>query len=225
MKILIIEDEVDLRNTVLNYLEEEGYVCEIAPDYSVAREKAGVYQYDCVLLDLTLPGGNGLDLIPVMKSEHPDTGIIILSARDSLDDRVKGLDLGADDYLTKPFHLSELNARVKSLLRRRQLKGAQELVFNEITIRPDSREVCVLDREVVLTPKEYGILYYFMVNQGRVIGKEALAEHIWGDQIDLADHFDFLYTHIKNLRKKLIESGAGDYIKTVYGMGYQFKSK
>lgn len=222
MKLLLVEDEKDLRDTIRNYLLNEGYVCEAAVDFDEGMQKMDLYEYDCLLVDLTLPGGNGLELVEEMKRRNATGGIIIISAKNALDDRITGLNLGADDYLTKPFHLTELNARIKSLLRRRKFEGVTEVVFGEITLQADLKTVLVHGKKLDLTPKEFGLLSFFLANPGRVVGKEALAEHIWGDQIDLADHFDFLYSHIKNLRKKLMDAGAADYIKTVYGMGYKF---
>ncbi|MCB0428991.1 MAG: response regulator transcription factor [Flavobacteriales bacterium] len=225
MKILIIEDEPDLQASIAGYLKDQGFLCELASDFAEASEKVAMYVYDCLVVDLNLPGGNGMEIIRQVKAGHPDTGLIILSARDALDDRLEGLSIGADDYLTKPFHLSELNARIHSIIRRRRFQGANEVVFGEITLDPQSRRVFVCGEELILTPKEYGLLSFFLANRDRVVGKEALSEHIWGDHIDMADHFDFLYTHIKNLRRKLMQAGAEDYIRTVYGIGYKWQAK
>lgn len=222
MKILLIEDEVQLAQTIISCLQQEGYVCEWAKTLDEAEEKIYIYAYDCALIDLTLPGGSGLQLLELLKQGHPETGIIIISAKNSLDDKIKGLDLGADDYMTKPFHLAELNSRIKSLIRRRKFGGNQEIVFSEICILPDEQVVTVHDNRVVLTKKEYDLLLFFISNKNRVLTKEAIAEHLWGDHSDMLDSFDFIYSHIKNLRKKLEEKGALDYIKTVYGAGYKF---
>lgn len=223
MKILLIEDEKDLRKSMVSYLSEEGYLCESASDYKEAMEKIGIYEYDCYIVDLMLPGGTGLDLIREIKNKQAEAGIIIVSARDSIEDKITGLEIGSDDYVTKPFHLSELNARIKSLIRRRNFKGNNEIIFNEIRILPDARQVLVNDLEIVLTGKEYDLLLFFISNKGRVIPKDSIAEHLWGDYMDQANSFDFIYTHIKNLRKKLVQSGSKDYVNTVYGIGYKFQ--
>ncbi|MDD5571114.1 MAG: response regulator transcription factor [Bacteroidales bacterium] len=224
MKILVVEDEKELSNSIVSYLKQEGYVCESAMDYPAGSEKADVYNYDCVIVDITLPGGSGMDIIRELKGKNSDTGIIIISAKNSLDDKISGLDIGADDYLTKPFHLSELNARVKSIIRRKKFEGNREIIFNEIKITPDEMKVFVNKKEIILTKKEYDLLVYFISNKNRVVTKESIAEHLWGDEIDTVDSFDFIYTHIKNLRKKIIEKGGEDYVKTVYGIGYKFAS-
>lgn len=222
MKLLIIEDELELLNEIVAYLEKESFLCETATTFSEAAEKLNLYEYDIVLVDITLPGGSGLNLIELLKNIQAQTGIIIISAKNSLDDKLKGLDLGADDYLTKPFHLAELNSRIKALLRRRIFEGQNEIVFNEISINTDTNVACIKDLEIILTKKEYSLLLFFMTNKNRLLTKESIAEHLWGDNIDLADNFDFIYTHINNLRKKIIKSGGNDYVKTVYGMGYKF---
>lgn len=222
MKLLLVEDEKHLADSILSYLRAEGYLCEWAPDFVAASEKIALYAYDCALIDVTLPGGNGLDLVRQCKAQDSAAGIIVISARNSLDDKITGLDIGADDYLTKPFHLSELNARIKSLIRRRTFQGKQDIVFREITVKRDSLEVLVNQESIVLTKKELDLLLYFIANQNRVLTKESIAEHLWGEQADSLDSLDFIYTHIKNLRKKLVEKGCPDYIRSVYGMGYKF---
>ncbi|HWZ23020.1 MAG TPA: response regulator transcription factor, partial [Cytophagaceae bacterium] len=153
-----------------------------------------------------------------------ESGVIIVSANNSLEDRIEGLEIGSDDYLTKPFHLSELNARIKSVIRRRSFQGSKEITFNEIRINPDSRQVYVSDKEIIFTGKEYDLLVFFIANKARVIPKDSIAEHLWGDHMDQADSYDFLYTHVKNMRKKLVQSGCKDYLSTVYGIGYKFQS-
>jgi DNA-binding response OmpR family regulator len=222
MKILIIEDEPSLAESIRQYLQQEGCVCEIAATYDEAHLKISVYDYDCILVDITLPGGNGLELIDELKKNHSEAGIIIISAKDSLDDRIKGLELGSDDYLTKPFHLSELNVRIKALMRRKQFKGNQELQIGNFTILPLQKKVVIKGIELNLTSKEYAMLNYFITNSNRVLTKEAIAEHVWGDHYDMVDSFDFIYVHINNLRKKIQQAGADNPIKTVYGMGYKF---
>lgn len=224
MKILLIEDEPELRKSIKQFLYQEGYVVESADDYVKASEKASDYDYDCVLVDITLPGGNGLDIVRQLKKNNSKAGIIIISAKNSLDDKIMGLDLGADDYLPKPFHLSELNARVKALIRRRNFEGNATIILNEITILPEERRVKVKNAEVNLTTKEYDLLLYFVSNKNRVVSKNSIAEHLVGDHADQVDNHDFIYTHLKNLRKKLLEKGCADYVQTIYGMGYNFKT-
>lgn len=224
MKILLIEDEPELRNSIKEYLNMEGYLIESANDFIKASEKAELYDYDCVLVDITIPNGNGLNIIKTLKSAKSKAGIIIISAKNSLEDKIIGLELGADDYLTKPFHLSELNARIKALIRRKHFEGQKEIVFNEIKIIPDEYRAFVNNKEISITSKEYTLLLYFISNKNRVITKAAIAEHLSGDDADQSGNHDFIYTHIKNLRKKLIEKGCADYIHTVYGIGYNFKT-
>ena len=222
MKILVVEDEVELSKSICVYLKEEGYVCEVASDYSIALQKTETYTYDCILLDLSLPGGNGLSILSQLKQNNKLDGVIIISAKNSLDQRVKGLQMGADDYLAKPFHLSELSARVGAVIRRKKYDGSATLKFNELTIDTSSRLACYNDQPLDLTRKEYELLLYFVANKRKVLSKNAIAEHLWGDDMDLANNYDFIYTHIKNLRKKLVEKGGCDYLKSVYGMGYKF---
>jgi len=222
MKILVIEDEAALCETMVTYLEEEGYRCEQAGTVELGSEKVNLYEYDCMLVGIGLPDGSGLSLIKELKKCHPETGIIIISAKNSLDDKISGLDLGADDYLTKPFHLPELNSRIKSLLRRRKFEGKQELVIEEISIQPENRQVFVGGEQLPLTRKEFDLLMFFVSNRGRVLTKESIAEHLWGDFADSADSFDFVYSHIKNLRRKLLERTKTDYFQNVYGTGYTF---
>jgi DNA-binding response OmpR family regulator len=224
MKVLLIEDEPELRKSIKQFLYQEGYLVESAADYLKASEKASDYDYDCVLVDITLPGGNGLDIIRQLKQNNSRAGIIIISAKNSLDDKIAGLDLGADDYLPKPFHLGELNARIKALIRRRNFEGNPSIVVNEITILPEEHGVKVSGVEVSLTTKEYDLLLYLVSNKNRVVSKNSIAEHLVGDNADQADSHDFIYTHLKNLRKKLTEKGCRDYVQTIYGIGYNFKT-
>ena len=223
MKILVIEDEKMLCETIVSYLEAEGYVCEHADTVEMGTEKINLYEYDCMLVDIGLPDGNGLTLVRELKKCHPETGIIIISAKNSLDDKIIGLDLGADDYLTKPFHLSELNSRIKSLLRRRKFDGHKELIIDKIRIIPEMRQVFVQDELLSITKSEFDLLLFFISNQGRVLTKESIAEHLWGDFADSADSFDFVYSHIKNLRRKLFEKSGTDYFRNVYATGYIFE--
>jgi DNA-binding response OmpR family regulator len=222
MKILIIEDEKDLVDTLKNYLGSEGFLCETATTWFEAEDSLSVYNYDIIILDLTLPDGNGLDLIKLIKERNKDAGLLIVSAKNSLDDKVKGLDMGADDYISKPFHLAELNSRIKSLARRRHYEGSDEIVFNEIKINVEANEVSVHGEKLDLTKKEYDILLYFMVNRNKLITRESIAEHAWGDSISYADNFDFVYSHIKNLRKKIGQQKGKNYIHNFYGIGYKF---
>lgn len=224
MKLLIIEDEKALSEAIHSYLEQEGYLCECALDFPSAEEKVALYAYDCILLDITLPGGSGLELLNRIRQNNTKAGVIILSAKNSVEDKITGLDRGADDYISKPFNLSELNSRIKSLLRRRSLGPDPELSFENIHINTDAKTARVKDTELSLTKKEYELLLYLILNKNRIITKNSIAEHLWGDDMDMVDSYDFIYTHIKNLRKKLLAAGSPDYMKTVYGMGYKFSN-
>lgn len=221
MKILIVEDNPTLLHAIAAALRSEQYTCETAADFTAAYDKVYVYEYDMVIVDINLPGGSGLEIIRELKQINPNTGIIVVSARDSLDNKIEGLELGADDYITKPFDMAELIARVKALIRRRNFSGTESLSFGDITLKTDSREVFVKDTKIELTKSEYSILLFFFSNPNRVITRESLAEHIWGDNMDLADSFDFIYSHIKNLRKKITALQVPDPIKAVYGIGYK----
>lgn len=223
MKILLIEDELELQKSIQQYLGMEGHVVELASDFRKAIDKITIYDYDCILIDIMLPFGSGLDIIKEIKRKKSKAGIIIISAKNSLDDKVYGLDIGADDYLPKPFHLPELNSRIKALIRRKSFDGNMEININEIKILPDERRVLVHHKELILTTKEYELLLYFIANKNRVVSKGALAEHLWGDNSDRLDNFDFIYNHVKNLRKKLLEKKCEDYLLTIYGIGYNFK--
>ncbi|WP_029035638.1 response regulator transcription factor [Salinimicrobium terrae] len=221
MKILIIEDEKDMRHNMQVTLEKEGFLVEPVASYQDAISKIGVYDYDCILLDITLPDGNGLEILKLLKEKGYSDSVIIVSAKDSLDDKVKGLELGADDYLPKPFHMAELHARVKAVLRRRKLNGSKLFEVSNVTIEIDSHLVKVNHRELELNRKEFDVLFYLCTNRDRLVSKSALAEHVWGDYIDQTDNFDFIYSQIKNLRKKLSDANAGIEIKAVYGIGYK----
>lgn len=222
MKVLIVEDEHELLKEIEAYLLKEDYICEVANNFNDASEKLHLYQYDIAIIDITLPGGSGLSLIQFLKETNTDTGILIISAKNSLDDKLTGLEIGADDYITKPFHLAELNARVKAIIRRRKFNGATEIIFNEIKINPEDKTVFVDKNKLQLTKKEYDLLHFLIANKNRLLTKESIAEHLWGDNIDLADNFDFIYTHINNLRKKIVAAGGIDYLQTIYGMGYKY---
>ena len=225
MKILIIEDEPDMLHNMQQSLEKEHYRIETADTYEAAMEKVYVYQYDCILLDISLPGGSGLDILMELKKLQKSEGLIIVSARNSLDDKIRGLDLGADDYLPKPFHMAELLARVKAVFRRRKMDGHQLMAFGNLTINPEERTVMVNGESLSLHRKEYDILLYLVINKNRMVSKTALAEHVWGDQIDEADSFEFIYSQIKNLRKKLNDQQAGIEIQAIYGIGYKLQEK
>lgn len=222
MKVLVIEDEKELLSTLSSFLRTEGYVCEEAATYQEGKEKINLYEYDCILADIGLPDGNGLQLVELLKSRVTNTGVMIISAKNSLEDKIQGLDIGADDYLTKPFNLSELNARIRSILRRRKFEGKKEIEFHEIRANPETLQVTVKGKVVPLTKKEFDLLIYFISNRNKVLAKESIVEHLWGDYIDSADSFDFIYAHVSNLRKKLVEHGSRDYLHTVYGVGYKF---
>lgn len=221
MKILIVEDEPALNKTMVEYLSAQHYICESVGNYHDALEKTEFYDYDCIVLDIMLPGGSGLQILEALKAANKTDGIIIISAKSELDDKIKGLSLGADDYLTKPFHLSELSVRIAAIIRRKSLQGKNLLVFEEITIDTQAKTVTINGNNLVLTRKEYQLLIYLAVNKNRVLSKSTIAEHLWGDDMDIADSYDFIYAHIKNLRKKLVAAGV-DYLQSVYGMGYKF---
>lgn len=221
MKILIIEDEQGLREVIRESLEKEKHIVETAHDYISGLDKIGSYDYDCILIDIMLPNGSGLDLLRELKAMRKKEAVIIISAKDAVDDKVAGLDLGADDYLAKPFHLAELHARIKSAIRRNNHDGDNFIVWNNVKIAPEQRLVTVDDIPLTLNRKEYDLFYYFMINPNRLINKTALAESVWGDNIDQSDSLDFVYSQIKNLRKKLKDAGAEADIQAVYGMGYK----
>lgn len=222
MKILIIEDEKELVKSMAQYLRQESYVCEIAYTATEANEKILLFEYDCILLDINLPDGNGLKILEKLKENNKTDGVIIITAKNSLDDKVKGLNLGADDYLSKPFFLPELVARVSAVIRRKRFEGNNKIVFQEVSVDLLGKTVHAYNHPVDLTRKEYDLLVFLLANKNRVVSKNAIAEHLSGDDAELLDKFDFIYTHIKNLKKKLAEAGGNDYIQTVYGLGYKF---
>lgn len=222
MKVLIIEDNTALAENIQGFLVGEGYICELCHTHANAQEKLSAFQYDCIILDIMLPDGSGLDLLRYIKSERIESSILIVSAKNSLDDKVTGLEVGADDYLTKPFHLTELHARLKAIYRRKNLHGDYKISFREISVNTDTMEARVNDQMVDLTKKEFDLLLYFLVNKNRVLTRQSIAEHLWGDYTDNLSNFDFVYQHVKNLRKKITAGGGNDYIGTVYGLGYKF---
>lgn len=224
MKVLIIEDERELAKSIVQYLRQESYVCEVAYTVKEANEKILLYEYDCILLDITLPDGNGLKILESLKKENKLDGVLIISAKNSIEDRVKGLNLGADDYLPKPFHLSELGARISSIIRRKRFDGNTMLVIHELAIDLLGKTTSVHGKVIELTRKEYDLLLFLVSNKKRVVSKNAIAEHLSGDDAEMFDNFDFIYAHMKNLKKKLAEAGSEDYIKTIYGLGYKFEA-
>lgn len=225
MKILIIEDEADLRQSIHAYLTSQRFLCEEASDFALADEKIALYSYDLILLDITLPGGNGLDLLPRIRERNPEAGVLILSARDSLDDKLTGLDQGADDYLTKPFHLAELNSRLHAILRRGKPEARSTFQQGEVEADLRAGSISIQGKKLDLTRREYDLYLFFLQNAGRVLTHAGIAEHVWGDHADSADNFDFLYTHIRNLRKKIQAAGGADNIRTVYGLGYTYSKE
>ena len=221
MKILIVEDDTSLREIIQRSLEKERYVVESAADFLSALDKIEVYDYDCILLDIMLPGGSGLEVLQRIKELRKKENIIIISAKDSLEDKVAGLELGADDYLAKPFHLAELTARIRSVLRRKHRDGEAVIELGNVRLFPDIFQVWIDNVQIELSRKEFDILHYFMNRPRRMVNKQLLAESVWGDHIDQVDNFDFIYAQIKNLRKKLKEAGASVELKAVYGLGYK----
>ncbi len=221
MKILIVEDELELLQSMVSFLKGSGMICEQATNLADAIEKVDLHDYDCIVLDIGLPDGSGLKLIDELQKKDHQTGVVIVSARNSLDDRLTGLNIGADDYVTKPFYMPELVARIKSVFRRRSFQGQNEIIHNELRVIPDEMLMYVNDKLISLTKKEHELLLYFLSNSNKVLTKESIAEHLWGDHADMADSFDFIYSHIKNLRKKIMDNGGKDYLKSVYGVGYK----
>lgn len=222
MKLLIIEDERELSQSVAQYLSAEAYLCEQAYTFNEAIEKVNLYDYDCILLDLMLPGGDGLDILREIKKQKNPAGVIIVSAKDSLDDKVSGLKIGADDYLPKPFHLPELSVRIYALIRRQQFASNNILTSHEIDIDLLSKEIHIKELPVTLTRTEYDLLLFFLGNKNKVVSKSALAEHLSGDMADMLDSQDFVYSHIKNLKAKLAEAGCTECIRNIYGTGYKW---
>ncbi|SIS72397.1 DNA-binding response regulator, OmpR family, contains REC and winged-helix (wHTH) domain [Chryseobacterium ureilyticum] len=223
MKILIVEDEAELAKSISEYLSGEDYLCENAGTFNEAMSKIETFDYDCILLDIMLPDGNGLKILEELKKQQKQDGVIIISAKNALDDKIEGLKLGADDYLTKPFHLSELMARVYSIIRRKQFSSSNVIKQNELQIDLLAKSVAVNNEPIFLTKKEFDLLIYFIGNKNKVISKSTLAEHLSGDFADMLDNHDFVYAHVKNLKKKLYDAGSEHYLKTVYGTGYRWE--
>lgn len=222
MKLLLVEDNLRLAEDIQQFLAGNGYRVEHAATLSEGSEKIAMYEYDVIILDLGLPDGNGLQLIPEVKDNNPETGILIVTAKNAIDEKVSGLRIGADDFLTKPFHKAELNARIGSLIRRRNPLRKNTLKFNEVSVDLLASQAYLHEKPIALTRKEYDLLVYFLHNRNRILTKESIAEHLWGDHLDQADSFDFIYNHIKNLRKKITQAGGTNYIHAMYGMGYRF---
>ncbi len=225
MKILIIEDEIEIANSIKNYLSSNDFVCESASTLKIAIEKIDLHSYDCILLDLMLTDGNGFKILQILKSQNKTDGVIIISAKDTLETKIEGLTLGADDYLTKPFHLSELLVRIQALVRRKQFNGNNVISFNEIEIDTISKSVKIKGNKIEFTKKEMDLLLFLIGNKNKVLSKSAIAEHLSGDMADMLDNHDFVYAHIKNMKKKLKEMGAADYLKSVYGTGYKWQDE
>ena len=225
MKILIIEDETGLADSMQAYLQEENYTCEIARNYQSALVKTESWDYNCIVLDIGLPDGSGLDILHQLRKNNKSDGVIIISARNAVQDRIHGLKSGADDYLVKPFHLSELAARVAAIIRRKIYDVQNTISFHEITMDTVANSVSVNGHLLELTRKEYELLLYLIANKGKVIPKNALMNHLWSETSGYGENFDFIYTHIKNLRKKLLQHGSRDYIRTIYGLGYKLADK
>lgn len=223
MKILIVEDEKELSKSMVAYLKAENYQCETAGSFKEAREKTETFDYDCILLDISLPDGNGLQVLKELKANHKTDGVIIISAFDSMDDRIAGLNLGADDYLPKPFHLAELTARIAAIIRRRRFDGSNIITLHELRLDTNAKIVTVNTKPVDLTRTEYDLLLYLVANKNRVVSKNAIAERISGDEAEVFNNYDFIYAHMKNLKKKLAAAGSADYIKAIYGMGYKME--
>ena len=221
MKLLFIEDETELGKSVTQLLKKEAYHAEWVKTYREAMDRLSATVYDCLLIDITLPDGNGLNILRQQKESWSDAGIILITAKNSINDRVEGLDLGADDYISKPFHLAELNSRIKAVLRRRKFAGSKEIEFNNLRILPERYMVFAGEKLMDFTRKEFELLMFLVSNKNRVVTREAIAEHIWGDYMATSDTYDFIYSHIKNIRRKLSDCGSGDTIHSIYGIGYK----
>jgi DNA-binding response OmpR family regulator len=223
LKLLIVEDEFLLRQSMIEFLSASSYLCESSSNYQDALEKIESYDYDCIILDIMLPDGSGLDLLKNLKQNNKTEGVIIISAKGELNDKIFGIEMGADDYLAKPFHLSELAVRVAAIIRRKSFQGKSHIIIGNISIDIQGKRVTVGDKELDLTQKEYQLLIYLAINKNRVLSKNAIAQHLWGDDMDFPDNFDFIYAHIKNLRKKIVAAGSEDCIRSIYGEGYKMQ--
>lgn len=225
MKILIVEDEIAIANDIIDYLQSNDILCEYASNVKQALNKIYDYNYDCILLDLNLPDGDGFTIIKELKKQNKTDGIIIISAKESINTKIEGFQIGADDYLTKPFHLSELLVRIQSLVRRKQFNGSNKITFNEIEIDVLNKEIKVKNKKIDCTKKEIELLLFLIGNKNKVLSKSNIAEHLSGDMADLLNNHDFIYAHIKNLKRKLQDARSSDYIKSVYGIGYKWESE
>lgn len=223
MKILVIEDEIDIASSIKGYLKSNDILCEMATDTVSALDKITMHDYDCILLDLMLPDGDGFTILRELKKQNKSDGVIIISAKEALETKIEGFNLGADDYLTKPFHLSEMLVRIQSLVRRKNFNGSNIITFNEIEIDTLAKTVKIKGKKIDCTKKEFDLLLFLIGNKNKVLSKSAIAEHLSGDMADMLDNHDFVYAHIKNLKKKLKDSGSTDYIKSVYGIGYKWE--
>jgi DNA-binding response OmpR family regulator len=223
LKLLIIEDEFSLKQSMVDFLTASSYLCESASNFQDALEKIELYDYDCIILDIMLPDGSGLNLLKSLKENNKSDGVIIISAKGALDDKIHGIEMGADDYLAKPFHLSELAVRIAAIIRRKSFQGKSHMTLGNIIIDIQGKRVTVENKELDLTQKEYQLLLYLAINKNRVLSKNAIAQHLWGDDMDFPDNYDFIYAHIKNLRKKLVAAGAEDCIRSIYGEGYKMQ--
>jgi DNA-binding response OmpR family regulator len=223
LKILIIEDEPTLNQGMVDFLTAAGYLCESVFSYKGALEKIDYHSYDCIVLDIMLPGGSGLDLLNYLRQDKKNDGVIIISARGALEDKIEGLQLGADDYLIKPFHLAELSVRIAAIIRRKSFNGQSVVAAGDIQIDTISKSVIINGKTVDLTQKEFQLLLFLVVNRNRILSKNSIAQHLWGDHVDFPDNYDFIYSHIKNLRKKIIAAGGHDSIKSMYGEGYKMQ--
>lgn len=224
MRALVVEDEPLLNEELQEQLLEEQFNVDCTETLQEARDLVAGDEYDLVLLDLGLPDGNGLELLKMIKQYYEDTVVVILTARGDVEDKVKGLELGSDDYLAKPFAMAELRARIHAVLRRRFKINENEIGAHKLRLNLNSMEVRYDGRPVELTETEYKILRYLLLNKNKTITRIALAEHIWGSKIDDRFSLDFINSHMKNLRKKLSESGAPELIETVYGVGYKLQA-
>ncbi|MCF8261913.1 MAG: response regulator transcription factor [Melioribacteraceae bacterium] len=224
MKILVVEDNPALNKEIEEALFENGFRVETCLDLNTALEKIAVYSYDAIIVDIGLPDGSGLEIIKYVKQHRIDSAILILTAKDKIEDKVVGLNLGADDYMTKPFHKAELNARIHSIIRRNTFDRENKITFENIELDLLNNEVKVDSKLISLTKKEFDLLLYFIRNKNRVLTKESIAEHLWGDHADQSDNFDYIYNHIKNLRKKITIASGNNYIKAMYGIGYKFST-
>ena len=222
MKVLIIEDEKALAESIESYLSDSWLICHTVNTLHEAMAKIAYNSYDCIVLDLMLPDGDGLKILENLRNSMRMDGVIIISAKGALNTRIEGLNLGADDFLTKPFHMAELLARIQAVVRRKTVNPNSVLEFNEITVDLNAKKIHIHQKEVDFTRKEYELILYLLGNKNKVVSRGTLAQHLSGDLADMLESHDFVYTHIKNIKRKLHESGCIDYIKTLYGVGYKW---